>query len=463
MKFGGTSLGDACAIASACCITAAARREYPRLVLVASAMAGITNLLLDAAAAALQGRLDAARAAAAEIRDRHYGAARALLPDAACAMQLQAEIEPLIAAFSRLCRAVRTLGELTPRASDAIACLGERMSVRLLAVALCAAGLPARAVDATRLIVTDDRFQNAHPDFAATRRKTQYALAPIFAAGEIPVVTGFIAATPQGAVTTLGRGGSDYSAALLGAALAAQDVWIWTDVDGVMTADPRLVPQARTIPCLTFKEAGELACFGAKVLHPKTIRPLIEAGIGLRVCNTFNPDCPGTRVTASGQPPKNGSVLKAVTSIHRQRIITIAGRGMPGVPGVAARAFAAVAGTQAGVTLISQASSGQGMILTVPAASAAAIVCALESAFSAEPARRDIDCLRAGGEAAIVTAVGAGIRDTPGAAGALLSALADAGVNVIAIAQGVSDAAMSVVVLERDAAPALRAIHALIS
>lgn len=463
MKFGGTSVGSAPAIANAVEITRNARAEYPGVVIVTSAMAGVTNLLLAGADAAARGEMSAVHNAATEMRDKHYTAARAIIPDQGFAMQLQAEVETLITTFVSLCQAVGVLGEATPRALDAIAALGERMSIRLLAAALNANGIPAQPVDSAQLIVTDNRFQDALPDFAATTERTRAGLFPLLERGVVPVVTGFIGATPNGITTTLGRGGSDYSAAILGAVLPAQDVWIWTDVDGVMSADPRLVPDARTIPSLTFREIGELAYFGAKVLHPKTIRPVIEAGVGLRVCNTFHPAHPGTRIVLNGDStavPKGA--LKAVTAIRGQKMVTVEGRGMLGVPGVAARTFQAVAETGTSVILITQASSEQSISFCIPASSVERVIAALEKAFAAELARRDIDRIWATDENVIVTVVGAGLQYTSGIAGRLFMSLGDIGVNILAIAQGSSEAAISMVLAAKDTEAAVRAIHGLI-
>ncbi|GAB4579422.1 MAG: aspartate kinase [Anaerolineales bacterium] len=459
MKFGGTSVGSAKAIANVVDITRNARAEYPGVVIVTSAMAGVTNLLLAGADAAARGDMPTVHHAATEMRDKHYTAARAILPDPGFAMQLQAEIETLITTFVSLCQAVGVLGEATPRALDAIAALGERMSIRLLAAALNANGIPAQPVDAAQLIVTDDRYQDALPDFPATTERTRAGLLPLLERSVVPVVTGFIGATPKGITTTLGRGGSDYSAAILGAVLPANEVWIWTDVDGVMSADPRLVPDARTIPSLTFREVGELAYFGAKVLHPKTIRPVIEADIGLRVCNTFNPTHPGTRIVLNGD--KSGA-LKAVTAIRGQKMVTVEGRGMLGVPGVAARTFQAVAETGTSVILITQASSEQSICFCIPANATERVIAALERAFAAELARRDIDRIWATDENVIVTVVGAGLQYTAGIAGRVFTALGNIGVNILAIAQGSSEAAISMVLAAEDTEAAVRAIHDLI-
>ncbi|MFQ5614932.1 MAG: aspartate kinase [Anaerolineales bacterium] len=464
MKFGGTSVGSAEAISQVVEITRQARADFDHVVLVASAMSGVTNLLLKGASAAVAGDMQTVYQAAAEMRAKHYTAAAALIPNPGFGVQLQTEIERLAASFVSLCQAIGVLGEATPRALDAVASLGERMSVRLLAAALDANGIPAKYVEATQLIVTDENYQAAHPDFDATTARTRQVLPPLLERGVIPVVTGFLAATPDGVTTTLGRGGSDYSAAILGAALPAGEVWIWTDVDGVMTADPRIVPEARTIPALTFREVGELAYFGARVLHPKTIRPVIEAGIGLRVCNTFNPEHPGTRILSNSEAANVGAgIIKAVTAIRGQRLVTIEGRGMLGVPGVAARTFQAVAKTGTSVILITQASSEQSICFSIPAGATAQVISALEHTFAAELAQRDIDRIWATGETVTVTVVGAGMRYTPGVAGRIFTTLGDNGVNVIAIAQGSSEAAISMVMDAADMEVAVRALHGLIT
>src|SRR5690606_34041233 len=216
-------------------------------------------------------------------------------------------------------------------------------------------------------------------------------LPPLLAANTFPVVTGFIAATPDGITTTLGRGGSDYTAALLGRALASDEVWIWTDVDGVMSADPRLVPEAHTIRALTYREVGELAYYGARVLHPRTIRPCVEAGIPLRIKNTFHPENPGTLIVADGSPVAGNGAMKAVTAIGNQSLISLEGNGMLGIPGIAARTFSAVARQGVNVLLISQASSEQSICFSVPGSSATRVIGALEDEFAGEFRRRDMD------------------------------------------------------------------------
>ena len=464
MKFGGTSVGSVDALKSATEIIRDAKKDWDRVVVVTSAMSGVTNLLLDSAASASHGKVDALPQAESTLREKHFAAADALIKDEAKREATKQDINTLILSLVDLCKAIAILGEASPRAMDAVASLGERMSVRLLAAVVESAGIKAKAVESTEFVITNAHYQNAHPDFNVTTEKTRGLLNPLMDAGIVPITTGFIGATPEGAITTLGRGGSDYSAAIIGAVLPADDVWIWTDVDGVMTTDPRIVPEAITLPEINYSEIAELAYYGAKVLHPKTIRPVLDAGIGLRICNTFNPAHPGTRLIAS--PKSNGKVegkvIKAVTAIRKQRLITIEGRGMLGVPGVAARAFGAVASTGTSVPLITQASSEQSICFAVPSELAPAVLSSLEKAFAGEIADDDIDRVWATEDVSIITVVGSGMRHTPGVSGQVFSKLGNDGVNVLAIAQGSSEVSISLVVDAGDTENAVKTLHGLI-
>ncbi len=468
MKFGGTSLGSLEGMEHVIDIVHKAYKEWVTVVVVASAFSGVTNQLLESVNSAAQGDLLPVQSAAISIRARHFEHLQKFITDLPTRAQIQQEVMHLVNDFVNLCQAVAILGEATPRAYDAVGSIGERISVRVLAGCLAAVGLPAQMVEATELIVTDNQFQAAHPNIPASQDKTRLVLHPMLRAGRIPVVTGFIGATVEGVPVTLGRGGSDYSAAILGSCLPASEVWIWTDVDGVMSADPRVVPDACTIPELTFKEIGELAYFGAKVLHPKTIRPVIEAGIQLRIRNTFNPEHPGTTIVQAQADRNTGQqshfpdgVIKAVTAIPDQTLITLEGRGMLGVPGVAARTFSAVAGTGTSIPLITQASSEQSICFAAPVSAAAEIITALEREFESEIQHRDIDRIWASDAMVILTIVGEGMRNTPGVAGKIFTALGDRGVNVIAIAQGSSEVSVSLVVMEDDLIVGLQALHAL--
>jgi aspartate kinase len=305
--------------------------------------------------------------------------------------------------------------------------------------------------------VTDATFQKAVPLMDDTRARVGERLVPMLTQGIVPVVTGFIGATRDGVITTLGRGGSDFSAAILGDCLDSEEVWIWTDVDGVMTADPRTVTGARRIPVLSYGEVSELAYFGAKVLHPRSIRPVIERGIPLWVKNTFNPTCPGTRIVQ--EPETASGAVKAVTAIKDLSMVTVEGRGMIGVPGIAARTFAAVASQGASVLMISQASSEQSICFVIPTDTAPPVMRALEEEMAAELRRRDVDRIWCMNDMVIITAVGAGLRGTPGVAARAFGALAQGEINVVDVAQGSSECSISLVVSAGDAAVAVRQIH----
>ena len=460
IKFGGTSVGTPAAIAQAAEIAAALHRSGHTLVVVTSAMGGVTDALLGAARAAVDGERLPLRERADTLRARHRAAAEALLPSADERQLVLDAIDQRIDELLLLCDAFAVLGEASPRALDAVSSLGERMSVHLLAGALRSTGTPAVPIDAAEIVRTDDAFQSAAPDLIETRRLARELLGALVDDAIVPVVTGFIGSTADGIVTTLGRGGSDYSAAILGAALDADEIWIYTDVDGVMTADPRVVGDVRTLDTLSFREMSELAYFGAKVLHPKTVLPALERGIPIRIRNTFRPEHAGTLVV--GRSEESSGVLKGVTAVRHQSLVTIEGRGMLGVPGIAARAFGAVARTGASVSMISQASSEQSICFLVPQDSSAVAVEALRHDFEHELARRDIESIWTLDEAVIVTVVGAAIKQTPGIAGRIFGALGDAGINVIAIAMGSSECSISLVVEARDAEHAVRCLHQLI-
>jgi len=464
MKFGGTSVGSVDALVSATQVIRDAKKDWDRVVIVTSAMSGVTNLLLDSAASASHGMVDSLPETESTLRKKHFSAADALIKNEKLREVTKTEIDVLIQSLVDLCRAIAVLGEASPRAMDAVASLGERMSVRLLCAVVNDAGVRAKAIESSQFVITNDHYQSAHPDLRATTEKTRGLLNPLMDEGIIPITTGFIGTTPEGIITTLGRGGSDYSAAIIASVLPADDVWILTDVDGVMTTDPRIVKEAKTLPQISYGEIAELAYYGAKVLHPKTIRPIVEAGIRLRICNTFNPSHPGTRVIAGKKSngKVNRHVVKAVTAIRNQRLVTIEGRGMLGVPGVAARAFSAVAATDTSIPLITQASSEQSICFAVPSEAALAVLSALEGAFVHEIEDEDIDRVWSTDDVSIVTVVGAGMRHTPGVAGRVFSQLGNKDVNVLAIAQGSSEVSISLVVDSADTESAVKALHELI-
>jgi len=457
-KFGGTSVGSVAAVEAVTRIIASATREH-HVAIIVSAMSGVTDALLRGAHTAAAGDSAQFSTIARELELRHLGAAQELVAAEGERTALQAETKRLLGEFTTLCHGINVLGELTPRALDTISSLGERLNAPLIAAALRAKGVPAQSVDAGQLIVTDDRFGDASPLMEQTRTQVNERLRPLLAQGIVPVITGFLGATVSGITTTLGRGGSDYSAALIGATLQADEVTFYKEVDGVLTTDPRVVPEARVLRRLGYDEVSELAYFGAKILHPKAIQPLIELNIPVHFKNTFNPDHPGTLVIPRGE--SGTGAIKAVTAIRNLSMLTVAGRGMLGVPGIAARTFTAVARLHASVLMISQASSEQSICFVIPSKLGDDVRRSLEDELANEIARRDIDGVFIQDQAVIVSVVGAGIRTTPGIAGRIFAALGEHEINIHAIALGSSECSISLVVDAQDADAAVRAIHPL--
>jgi aspartate kinase len=418
-------------------------------------MSSVTDALVRGARTAVRGDEAGYRAVIAELRTLHEETIEALLDPGDERVRVLWALDQHLEELRSFYRSVHVLHEVTPRALDAICSFGERINARILAALLRQRGLRSKAVDATQWLVTDATFQKAAPLMTPTRARTAQVLTPLLAQGIVPITTGFIGATEAGVTTTLGRGGSDYSAAILAAALDADALWVWSDVDGVLSADPRVVASARTIPVLSSAEVSELAYYGAKVLHPQTIRPVMEQGIPLWVKNTFNAEGPATQIVHEAE--KTPGTVKGVTAIEGVSMITVAGRGMVGVPGIAARTFSAVAGAGASVFMISQASSEQAICFVISADAVQPVVEALEAALASELGRHDVERIWSIDEVVVVTAVGAGMRRTPGVAARLFGALGD--VNALAIAQGSSECSISLVVAAEDAGEAVRRIH----
>ena len=457
MKFGGTSVGDANAIQQVVHIARQQQPQTTNLVIVVSAMGGVTDQLIRCATLAAANRADDLHDTIEAIRRKHFESIEDLVPQGAQREDIAELIKLRLDELTRFCQSILVMGEVTARGMDVISSLGERMSAPLVAAALQASGLTAAAVEATRLIVTDRTFQNAVPQMAASRQQIRQVLFPICSGGTIAVVTGFIAASEDGTITTLGRGGSDYTAAILADCLDADELWIWTDVDGVLTADPRVVATAHPIPEISFAEVGELAYFGAKVLHPKTIRPAVMRNLPLWVKNTFNPQFPGTRV--SQDPQRKRGEITAVTTIKDLSLLTVEGRGMLGVPGIAARTFTAVARTGASVLMISQSSSEQSICFTIPSLHTPDVIASLEAEMSLELYRKDIDRIWSRDNVVILSIIGSGMREIPGVSARIFGALGKANINVIAIAQGSSEYSLSLVIEQADSVAAVRSIH----
>jgi aspartate kinase len=456
MKFGGTSVGDASCIARVAEIVAKASRVGP-LVVVVSAMSGVTNRLIEAATCSETGDRERAAELLEALREQHFEALKILIQNPETRNLIALGIEELLREAQRLCEGTALIHELTARTLDSVSSLGERLSAPLVAGALSERGVRSEAIEATALIVTDSYHGAAEPLMEPTKARCEARLRPLLQQGVVPVITGFIGATAEGVLTTLGRGGSDYSATILGGALAADEVIIWTDVNGVLTADPRLVPGARTIPEISYREAAELAHFGAKVLHPKTLRAVTQSGIPVWIRNTFEPEHPGTKITPQGRSSSAG--VKALTAIRDVSLIAVGGPGIVGLPDVVGRTFSTTSNVRANVLLISQSSSQNDICFIVFSSDAKRTVDALRQQFAQDLMHQKVEHITLDPNIAIVAVVGENMRGTVGMAGRTFSVLGRENINIIAIAQGSSETNISFVVSSQDMKRALLAVH----
>jgi bifunctional aspartokinase / homoserine dehydrogenase 1 len=455
MKFGGTSVGDAACIARTAQIIAAGARAG-KCVAVVSAMSGVTNRLIEAAKTAHSGNAKGSLDILDELAAKHESTLSGLVKNEGERARVSQKMKEVLADGRRFCEGTALLRELSPRTLDTISSLGERLSAPMVSAAVRELGLASEPLEATELIVTDEYHGGADPLMADTRTKSQARILPLLEKGVVPVVTGFVGATQGGQLTTLGRGGSDYSATILGAALEASEVIIWTDVDGVLTADPRLISEARTIPNISYREAAELAFFGAKVLHPKTLKPVVEAAIPVWIRNSFEPEKRGTEITPKGG--RNGGV-KALTAIRDVTLISLGGPGIVGLPDVVGRTFSTIAEIRASVLLISQSSSQNDICFIVSSADAGRAIEALRKEFAQDLKHEKVEHINVNPNIAIVAVVGENMRGTPGVAGRTFQALGKENVNIIAIAQGSSESNISFVIEEKEVKKALLALH----
>lgn len=443
MKFGGTSVQDAAAINRAAEIVSGRLNRAP--VVVVSALARVTETLLRVAHAAKARRVDQASASILDLRERHLGTARDLLAESNESLSaVELELETQFAELENLAHSVGTLGELTARSQDAIVSFGERLSSVIIAQAFRSRGIPAELTDSRRLIRTDDRFTMAAPDMRETARRTRDALDPIISAGRVPVAQGFIGSTEDGVTTTIGRGGSDYSAALIGAALGAEAIEIWTDVDGLMTADPRVVPGARRIRVISFAEASELSYFGAKVLHPSTVLPAVECGIPVHIYNSQNPDCEGTLIVAKPRPSSN--LIKSIAFKRGVTIVNVASTRMLLAFGFLRTIFDVFDRHQTSVDVVTTSEVSVSMTL--------------DNTDRLDAIKRDLSGIgevTVEREKAIVCVVGDNLKFTAGVAARLFRAIEDTNVNMIS--QGASEINLTFVIDEGDADGVVCRLH----
>ena len=453
-KFGGASLADGKAILRAA--NQIASHKGP-LAVVASALAGVTDLLLQGATDAAFGRPAQAARAAATFRQMHGRAVREIFGRSRQAGALSRIIDESAREYEHLCSGVAVLAHLDPRTQDVLVARGERLSAQLLSAAVERAGRKTHFVEATAIVRTDGQHGGATPRLDSSAVLARKIIRPLLAKRTVAIVPGFIGQAPDGSVTTLGRGGSDLTATLLGRSLGAKQVQLWKDVPGILTADPRMVQDARVIPELHHREAGELAHYGAKVLHPRALIPIADTRVTLHVRSFINPGATGTIV--SGRKSLEGYPVKAIAVLPAQAVVTVAGKGMIGVHGVAAKTFAAVDAAGLSVSTIFQASSESSIGFTVPQGDADRAVHALRKAFQRELDQRLIDGVTARREMAVVAVVGDGMVGTPGISARVFGALARGRINIVAIAQGSSERNISFVVAAAEAAEAVRRVH----
>jgi aspartate kinase len=454
MKFGGTSLANASRMKNAARII---QRYSPgnKIVVVASAIGETTDQLIEIAELAKKGNLQQARKLLSKIQSSHLRIAR-MVAGRGETRDLVSRLDQLISELERTVEGIAHLRELTSRSRDYLLSFGERLSTPILAATMSALGLRTRALTGAEAgITTDDNFGEAKPLMEITYHQAHQRLDPLWSRRVVPVVTGFIAATVDGSITTLGRGGSDYTATLLAAALGADEIWIWTDVDGLMTADPRIVKNAILLQHISFGEALELSYFGAKMMHPRALQPAGQKKIPVRIKNSSRPARNGTLVSAS-ESSNGGKVVKAVSIIRDVGIVTVSGSGMMGAPGVAAKVFQTLGSNNVNVMMISQGSSEATISCVVANRDVDRAARALQLALMGQGY---VDRIAEEKDACIIAVVGSGMKGTPGVAARIFTAVAKRKANVRMVAQGSSEYNVSFVVSHKDGPEAVRAIH----
>jgi len=441
MKFGGTSVQDASAIERAADIVKARLEQRP--VVVVSAMAKVTDQLLNMARAAGSGDRETALKLSRDLRERHYNTAGELI-GTGLFTQFHSDLEGEFDALDELLRGISAVGELTPRTSDHVASYGELLSSRIVTAAFSARKIDASMVDSRQCIVTDAAHTRAVPQFAETNERLQELVRPLLEHKRVPVMGGFIGATTAGVTTTIGRGGSDFTAAIVGAGIGAEEIEIWTDVDGMMTTDPNVCPDARRIKVISFDEAAELAYFGAKVLHPATVLPAVQKNIPVYILNSRNPSCEGTRITA--RAPKCRNMFKAIAAKKHITIVDVAAPRMLLAHGFLRAIFEAFDRHRVAVDVVS--TSEVSVSLTVDSNDSI-------PALAADLAK--LADVKYEGRKAIVCLVGENLRETPGIAARVFSELSD--VKIRMISQGASEINLTFVI-EEDAVPdVIRRLH----
>ena len=452
LKFGGTSCGTTESIQAVLGIIKSKQAKEERIAAVFSAMGGVTNQLLkagDLASTNDTSYFDIVKG----IEDRHFTVVRALI-DVKSQSKVFANIRTIINELEDLLKGVSLIREISTRTSDLIVSFGERLSTTLIHEILHAQGVDCQFLDARKVIRTDANFGMAAVNFEVTNRLIQEHFSKT---RSLQLITGFIGSTEKGETTTLGRGGSDYTGSIFGAALNASEIEIWTDVDGMMTADPRKVKNAFTIPTITYAEAMELTHFGAKVIYPPSLQPAFTKNIPIRVLNTFNTDFIGTVVNRTAESSEY--IITGISSIDNLALVNLQGSGMIGVAGVSAKLFTVLAKHKISVILISQASSEHSICFAIEPSASVAVKALLEDEFKTEIADGDVEGIDIQENLSVIAVVGEGMRRHTGVSGKLFSVLGKNGINIVATAQGSSELNISVVIEKKDISKALNVIH----
>ncbi|MDD1719195.1 MAG: aspartate kinase [Methanoregulaceae archaeon] len=451
MKFGGTSVADAASISRVAGIIGDYRKTGHELAVVVSAQRGVTDQLIEISTKlADAGETTMIDPFIGSLRDRHVRAVRGAAP--AFAPEVEAKVEELLRNLTGILNAVHHLRELTPRSKDYIITFGERLNAPVVSAALRQNGIQSEVLDGCEAgIVTTPQHGEAMA-LPACDSLIRSRVGPLIARA-VPVIMGFMGCTESGVVTTLGRSGSDYSAAIIGSGIDADEIWIWTDVDGIMTSDPRLIPDARVLPSVSYIEVMELSYFGAKVMHPRSIEPAMRKGIMVRVKNTFNPDHPGTEIARVAERDSRG--VKGITYIDKVAAVSVNGAQMIGRPGVARAIFSALAEKEVNVMMISQASSEANISLIIEEGQ---LDCAIE-ALTGMVRQGIVREVSANRDVCAVAVVGEGMAGAIGTGGRIFTALGKGGVNVMMISQGSSEHNISFVVRQEDGPKAVRILH----
>lgn len=452
LKFGGTSVANAENIRKVVGIVTDADKKDKTIVIV-SALGGVTDLLLSASSLAAEGD-ESYKEKLAVVEQRHLEAVKQLIP-VAQQSQLLSLVKKSCNEIEDICSGIFLLRELTPRSKDRIGSYGEWLSSRIIAATIQSMGVDVVWKDSRELIVTNSNFTAAEVDFTTTAENIRQFFAS--ADHHLFLLPGFIAADKKGITTTLGRGGSDYTAAILAAALNASNLEIWTDVSGMMTADPRLTANARIIPHISYQEAMELSHFGAKVIYPPTIQPVMSKGIPVRIKNTFAPQDEGTLIESVAT--RNGNIVRGISSINNIALLSLEGSGMIGIPGFSKRLFEALSNERINVILITQSSSEHSICVAVDASAAFAAKQVVDAAFANEITLQKVEPLAIENGLSIVALVGENMKSHPGISGRMFSAMGKNGVNIRAIAQGSSEKNISAVISTKDVRKAINVLH----